>query len=149
VIPEKTARRVARYMSDIVLPHLLRAEAVMYSTVQAKHARWIAGYILARKVQTITARDVVRAYRDLQAPECRDELNSVMASLVTVMWLDPVLPDNPAKPVSTWTVNPLVHENFAGQGDRERERREQAKAQAEANFAVLRRRKAEWDAVVT
>jgi hypothetical protein len=89
-LPESTALMVANYMQDILLPNLLRADTVMYSTAQTGHAKWIAGYILARKLEEITTRDVIRAYRDLQSPESRDELNSVMASLVAVSWLEPV-----------------------------------------------------------
>jgi len=39
VVSEETARRVARFMQDILLPHLLRAEAVMFSTAQSGHAQ--------------------------------------------------------------------------------------------------------------
>jgi hypothetical protein len=142
VIPEKTARKVAAYMQDILLPHLLRADSVMFSTTQTGHARWIAGYILSRKLETITTRDVVRAYRDLQSPESRDELNSVMASLVAVGWLEPVPSDNPVKAVSNWLVNPLVHTMNPEKAERERERREQARALAEENFEAIRRMRA-------
>ena len=45
---------------DIVLPHMLRAHAVMFSTAQTGHAQWIAGYILAKSLDRITTRDVVR-----------------------------------------------------------------------------------------
>jgi enamine deaminase RidA (YjgF/YER057c/UK114 family) len=31
-------------MRDILLPHLLRAEAVMFATAQTGHARWIADF---------------------------------------------------------------------------------------------------------
>ena len=66
VVPERTARRVATFMRDIVAPHLLRAEVVMFSTVQTGHAQWIAGHILAHRLDRITSRDIVRAYRDLR-----------------------------------------------------------------------------------
>jgi hypothetical protein len=41
----------------------------------------------------------VQAYGALRAPEMRGELADVMASLVTVGWLDPEIPANPTKPV--------------------------------------------------
>ncbi len=85
-------------MRDIVAPHLLRAEAVMFCTVQTSHAQSIAGHILAHRMDRITSRDIVRVYRDLRHPEARAELDAVMASLTTVGWLEPEPPTNPVKP---------------------------------------------------
>lgn len=144
-LPESTALMVANYMQDILLPNLLRADTVMYSTAQTGHAKWIAGYILARKLEEITTRDVIRAYRDLQSPESRDELNSVMASLVAVSWLEPVASGHTGRPTSTWTVNPAVHTTYAAKGALERKRREEALAQAKKNFEALRQRKTGLD----
>jgi hypothetical protein len=106
VVQEQTARRVADFMQEILLPHLLRADALMFSPVQAVHARWIAGHILAPKYERITSCDVTRAYQALRAPESKDELASFMASLVTVGWLEPETPKNPMKPVRAWIVIP-------------------------------------------
>jgi len=104
--------------------------------VQTGHARWIAGHILAHKLDRITARDVVRAYIQLQAPEARPELDATMAGLVTIGWLDPEPPRNLLNPVSAWRVNPAVHERFAARADQERtERRQRAEE-------IIRRRKA-------
>ena len=102
VITEQTARRAAAFMLEIALPHLLRAHRLMFSTAQTGHAQWIAGYILAERLERITSHDVVRAYGSLRAPEARDELAAVMASLVTIGWLEPEAPTNPAKPVHAW-----------------------------------------------
>ena len=143
VVSEETARRVARFMRDILLPHLLRAEAVMFSTAQTNHGHWIAGYILAHGLDRITTRDVVRAYGPLRAPEAKDELAAVMAALVTVGWLEPEVPRNPAKPVGTWRVNPAVHVMFAARATRERELREQARADIAADIERLRQRRRE------
>ena len=98
VLSEATARRAANYMRDILLPHLLRAEAIMFSTAQTGHARWIAGLILARNQLRITDRDVVQAYGPLRPPECRRERLEVIESLVTVGWLRPEEQSNPARP---------------------------------------------------
>jgi hypothetical protein len=125
VVPEATARRVASFMRDIVLPNLLRADAVMFNTTQTGHARWIAGHILAHHLDRITSRDIVRAYGALRAPEAKDELASVMASLVTIGWLEPEEPTNAFRPVSAWAVNPAVHVTFEARAAKERETREQ------------------------
>lgn len=140
VIPASTARRTASFMLDIVLPHLLRADAVVFSTTQTGHARWIAGYILAHRLERISSRDVVQAYSALRAPEMRGELADVMASLVTVGWLEPEIPANPTKPVSAWRVNPAVHVLFAAKAERERLRRKDARENLAAHVDALRLR---------
>ena len=140
VVPEATARCVASFMRDILVPHLLRGEAVMFSTAQTSHARWIAGYILAHRMDRIAARDIVRAYGALRAPEAKDELAAVMASLVTVGWLEPEMPSNPAKPISAWTINPAVHVLFADRAERERSARERTREAIAAHVEELRRR---------
>ncbi len=132
VIPEATARRAAAFMLEIALPHLLRADALMFATTQTGHARWIAGFILAQASNRITSRDVVRAYGALRAPEDKDELAAVMASLVTAYWLEPETPSNPMKPVGAWAVNPAVHVLFAEKAEHERRRREQGRADVAA-----------------
>jgi hypothetical protein len=139
VVPEGTALRVARFMRDIVAPHLLRAEAVMFSTVQTGHAQWIAGHILAHRMDRITSRDIVRAYRDLRPPEARAELDAVMAGLTTIGWLEPELPPNSVKPVSAWIVNPAVHIAFEPRAQRERARRDSARADLAAHAEMLHR----------
>jgi hypothetical protein len=125
VVPTATAARVARYMRRILLPHLLRADTLMFATVQTSHAKWIAGHILAKRLDRITTRDIMRSYGALSAPEARDELNSVMASLVAIGWVDPEPPRNTLVPVSAWRVNPLVHVRFAARAESERAARAQ------------------------
>jgi hypothetical protein len=124
VISADTAARVERYMRNILLPHLIRAYALMFATVQTGHAKWIAGHILAHGLDRVTARDIVRAYVALAAPEAHAELDNVMASLVVAAWLDPETPRNPLNPVSAWQVNPAVHLRFKDRADCEREDRQ-------------------------
>jgi hypothetical protein len=52
VVQEPTARQVALLMQHVLLLHLLRADTVMFSSVQTTHAQWIGKY------DRITARDV-------------------------------------------------------------------------------------------
>jgi hypothetical protein len=125
VVSAATAARVERYMRRVLLPHLLRADALMFSTTQTSHARWIAGCILAHGLDRITARDVVRAYGALRAPEKRKDLDTTMASLVAIAWLDPEASSNDLVPVSTWRVNPLVHQHFAARAAQEKAERQQ------------------------
>jgi Protein of unknown function (DUF3987) len=139
VVPEETVVRVAKYMRDIILPHLLRADALMYRTNQTSHARWIAGFILTHKMERITIREITRAYGQLRAPECRKELADVMTSLELVGWLEPVNPGNAMKLVSTWLVNPAVHSLYAPQGDAERAARQQTKEAIAATIEELKK----------
>lgn len=138
VLPAVTAARAAAFIRDIVLPHLLRADAVMFLTAQTGHARWIAGFILARRLERVTVRDVVRSYRALEAPEQRRELHEVMESLVAMAWLRAEVTSNSAKAATAWEVNPQVHVTFASMGQSERERR--AQAQQETAEAIRRSR---------
>ena len=126
-------------MRELLFPHLIRAEALMFSSVMTGHARWIAGYILSRSLVRLSLRDVVQAYHALRDPEHRRELLDVMDSLVTMEWLKPEPSPNPARPSSMWLVNPAVHTSFAARAAQERERREQARAQI---TAPLRSRRA-------
>lgn len=138
-VPPATAGRVAAYMRDMVLPHLLRADAVMYLTPQTGHARWIAGHILAHGLQRVTKRDVVRSYGLLKPTEKQAEIGAVMESLVTMGWLASEATANATKAPTAWRVNPKVHALFAERAKREKERRDEAqRATAEA----IRRRRA-------
>ncbi|WP_431266837.1 hypothetical protein [Dankookia sp. P2] len=132
-VPAATAARVAAYMRQVLLPHLLRADAVMYLTPQTGHARWIAGHILAHELKRVTKRDVVRSYGPLKPTERQAEIASVMESLVTMGWLAPEPSANAAKPPTAWQVNPKVQVLFAERAKREKERRDEAqRATAEA-----------------
>ena len=110
-----------------MLPHLLRADALMFSTAQTNHAERIAGWILIQGLARVTARDVVRNYKPFSAPETKMEMAAVMERLTLVNWLEPEVPTNPTKPVHAWAVNPAVHASFAGYAERERQRRETAR----------------------
>ena len=99
----------------------------MFLTEQSGHARWIAGFILSNPGQRITARDIMRSYRALKAPEKRREMLDVMASLEALGWVRPEFqPDG--RPSVAWHVNPKVHSLALPSGRRdERARREAVK----------------------
>lgn len=141
VISEATAERTAAFMLETVLPHLLRAHAVMFASPDTNHCRWIAGHILAHKLECITVRDVMRAYRALSDTDARPQLVSAMANLVAVGWVEPVENSNRSKAVNAWTVNPEVHVAFATKAEREREAREAIRQQIAENAAVIRKKR--------
>lgn len=94
----------------------------MFLTEQSGHARWIAGFILSNGGQRITARDIMRSYRALKAPEKRREMLDVMASLEALGWVRPELQPDGRPPVA-WHVNPKVQACFAERASDERARR--------------------------
>ncbi len=142
-IAAETAERVASYMHDIVLPHLLRADAVMFSTDQTGHARWVAGFILAHGLERIGTRDLVRSYRAFKSPEAGREMMAVMQALVAVGWVEPEEPTNASKPVTAWAVNPAVHEVFAARTTSEKARRQGVREQVSATAQWLRQQQAQ------
>lgn len=121
-VPASITEQVGLYMKEILLPHLLRADHIMYSTAQTGHARWIANYILSKRLSRITARDIARDYRELRAPEARDTLIATMESLVTMGWVEEEAASS-GRSVSAWKVNPRVHVVFEEHARREAERR--------------------------
>jgi hypothetical protein len=142
VLSEETARRAASYMREILLPHMLRAEALLFLTPQTGHTHWIAGYILAsdtaRDTCRVTLRDVTRAYGPLRAPERRRELVGCMETLEVMGWLSSEPPENPAKPIAAWQVNPKLHVTFAEYAAIERARRKRAQAEITASMRRFR-----------
>lgn len=132
VIREDTARRTTAWMRDVALPHLLRAEALFFCTVQTGHARWIAGYILAsdqvRARRRVAARDIRNSYAPLRAPEHMRELAEVMASLESMGWVRAEPPPGRGRDPAAWQVNPRLHDVFAVAAEAERIRRKEAQA---------------------
>jgi hypothetical protein len=138
VVPAEIADRVRRYMRGILAPNLWRAETIIFETRQTDHAAWIAGFILAQRLERIAARDIVQNYRALRSPEERDTLNSTMDSLCVFGWLAPAIPRNEARPPVTWLVNPAVHVAFGEQAAAERARRDATKESIARHVAALR-----------
>lgn len=143
VLTPEAARKAASYMEQVLLPHMLRAEALLFLTPQTGHARWIAGFILSNedvlKAGRVGMRDVTRAYGALRAPEHHRELRAVMQSLETMGWLRAEPPSNVAKEISHWQVNPELAAVFAVRAEAERTRRRQAQ---EETAEIIRRKRA-------
>ncbi|WP_207018316.1 DUF3987 domain-containing protein [Roseococcus suduntuyensis] len=144
VLTEDTARRAAAYMREVLLPHLLRADALLFLTRQTGHARWIAGHILAsddaRETGRVTLRDITRAYGALRAPEHRRELLEVLDTLAVMGWVSPEPVENAARHPTGWQVNPKLHAVFAVAAAAEKARRQRA---AEEMREAIRRYRAE------
>ena len=128
VLPEATAARAAAFLREVALPHLLRADALMFATAQTGHAAWIAGFLLATPRDRVTDRDIARAYGALRAPEERRTRLEVMEGLVSFGWLEPEEPP-PGRPTSSWLVNPAIYSLFAARALEEARRRTALRAE--------------------
>jgi hypothetical protein len=137
VVSGKTAFKVRRYMREILAPNLLRAEALIFASRQTTHAAWIAGYILARRLERIAVRDVMRSYRELSAPEDRKTIEAAMASLLLLGWLAELPTRNADNRPTAWQVNPRVHVMFAQRAAAERDRRDTARESIADYVATL------------
>ena len=59
-----TVEKACRFIMRVVVPSTFRFHTEIGSTdMTASHARWVAGYLLSRKLEKVTSRDVGRAYR--------------------------------------------------------------------------------------
>ena len=84
-----TVEKACRFIMRVVVPSTFRFHTEIGSAGSSEtHARWVAGYILSRELQSITARDIGRAYREIRGKPA--EIVATMELLVHAGW---VLPD--------------------------------------------------------
>ena len=119
----------------IVVPSTFRFHTEIGSTgISETHARWVAGFILSRKLNSITARDIGRAHREIRGK--RAEIVATMDLLDHAGW---VLPDAERPKDTAWLVNPKVHATYAVQAAAEKARRDGAREQLRVSIAELLR----------
>jgi hypothetical protein len=82
----------------------------------------VAGYILARKLEWITNRDVQRGDRTMRGLQ-RVEIENIFHQLDALGWVDRIAGKRNTDP-PRWSVNEDVHRLFAERGAKEAERRE-------------------------
>ena len=85
------------------------------------HARWVAGHILAHRVERISARDIGRACRELRGDQAG--IVRAMELLEHAGWVRNEQPGKLTK-APKWEVNPAIHPLFAERAAAERARRE-------------------------
>jgi hypothetical protein len=109
----------AAFLRRVALPNLFRLgfETMPEEGAPAEHARWLAGYILAHQSETITAREIGRAYRPLRGKPL--ETDHAMAVLCDASWATPTEGRHDG---ARWTINPAVHHQFASAAALERKR---------------------------
>lgn len=105
LISADTARRARRYVEEFLYAHALFIHTTVLDGAGNDHeARWVAGYILTRNMERITAREVSRA-RPRSLGRNRKQLLAAMGRLEADGWLRMTSSD-PA----SWRVNPTVHD---------------------------------------
>jgi Protein of unknown function (DUF3987)/Bifunctional DNA primase/polymerase, N-terminal len=122
VISADTARRAGGFLHGFLLPHALAFHVGMLG-LSNDHDRLaaIAGHILAKGMGTITNREVKSGIRPMRKATPR-EVEEALQQLEALGWLDRVVGPRPTSP-ARWTVNPVVHVNFAERAKEEERRR--------------------------
>ena len=125
-ISEATAKRVAGFLHEFLLPHALTFYSGVLS-LSDDHDRLqsLAGYILARQLKVVKNRDVQRGDRRMRGLKDH-EIRVIFEQLEALGWLKRVDPPKPSSPPH-WHVNPLVHMKFEARAKEERKRREETK----------------------
>jgi len=134
-----TAERAMRFMLMFILPHALRFYDEFFRDVEVvgTDARWIAGYILAHKLDRITARDLKRVYTNLNGSD--DRCKAAMRVLADCRWVgEPEQRRIGGGEGLYWAVNHRVHVLYAERAIAEKTQREATKAGIIAAKTVIR-----------
>jgi hypothetical protein len=123
LVSEQTAQKVSEFMHRFLLPHALAFyTGVLGLSDDHERLTAVAGYILARRLEWITNRDVQRGDRTMRKID-RWDIDSVFNQLDALGWLYRVSGTRPTDP-PRWKVNPEVHLRFAERAEREAVRRQ-------------------------
>ncbi len=134
VVSEGTADRVARLLIDYVLPHTAHLYGELLGQDHLTHARWLAGHILAHRLDKISARDIGRAYHGMR--DDRRALQDAMQTLTVAGWVMP-RDEQPGRGATKWRVNPRVHALFGARAEAERIRRDAVRDQIKQAAEML------------
>lgn len=123
MIGEDTARRVAEFLHRFFLPH---AFAFYNGTLALSddHDRLtaLAGYILAHKLEIVSARDVARGDGTMRKLT-RPDVVRLFEQLEAFGWASQQPTSTRVNAAPTWIVNPEVHRLFAEKGAQEAAKR--------------------------
>ncbi|MCK1678296.1 DUF3987 domain-containing protein [Bradyrhizobium sp. 147] len=105
LISADTAKRARRYVEEFLYAHALFIHTAVLDGAGNDHeVRWVAGYILTRDLERVTAREIGRA-RPRSLGRNRKQLLAVMGRLEADGWLRMTSSD-PA----SWRINPAVYD---------------------------------------
>ena len=115
-VTEDTARRVADFMHHFLRPHAVAFYCSVLGLAD-EHDRLaaVAGYILARRLERVTNRDVHHGNRSMRRLT-RRETDGVFEQLEALGWVTPA--PGPRRGVH-WIVSPEVHVRFAERAEKE------------------------------
>jgi predicted DNA-binding transcriptional regulator AlpA len=121
-VTENTARRVAAFLHEFLLPHAVAFNVAVLG-VSDDHDRLtaVAGYILAHRLDTITNRDVQRGDRTMRNLAKKD-IEKIFDQLDAFGWINRIPAGRPADP-PRWEVNPQCHRLFQARAEKEASRR--------------------------
>jgi hypothetical protein len=129
-----TVDAAAMFLRRVALPNLFRLgfETLPEEGAPTAHARWIAGHVLAHKLERVIARDIGRAYRPLRGKALETE--QAMAVLCDAGWSRRIegRHDSPR-----WSINPAIHARFEQTAAAERDRRQRVLKSIRAAVADL------------
>jgi hypothetical protein len=125
-IPEKTAKRAGAFLHDFLLPHALAFHSSI-TGMSDDHDQLadIAGYILSKKLASLTSRHVKRDIRTMKKFDKRT-WEAVLNQLESWGWLDVMSGPRPTSPLQG-AINPMVHRKFAARAKEEVERRKRVR----------------------
>jgi hypothetical protein len=125
IVEASTAQKVARFLQEYIKPNAIAFyTGVLGLSDDHDDLIEIASYILAKKLETVQARDIQRGGNRMRALKS-DESRTLLEKLEFFGWLNPA--PSPTKSRSPhWRVVPDVHVRFAERGRAEAERRKKA-----------------------
>jgi Protein of unknown function (DUF3987) len=122
VITADTARPVAKFLQEFILPHAISFYVGMLGLAD-DHDRLaaVAGFILAHKLDQVSNRDMQRSVRTMRKLT-RKEIEAVFEQLESLGWVVSHPGHRPTDP-RRWAVNPEVHRLYAQRAEEEAARR--------------------------
>lgn len=124
-ICEATAGRVAAFLRRFLRPHAVAFYASLGLSDDHSELQAVASHILAKKLETISLRNLSRATRRLKSLT-RHDASRVLEQLTSLGWLEPA--PGSRHDSTVFTVNPLVHARYQERGHAEGRRRQEAYA---------------------
>jgi hypothetical protein len=106
----ETAQRAARYLTEFVYSHVRALYSIVLGNSRKleQHAVRIAGFILARRREHLTARDIERAYKSIKKADAQNDLGATMGHLAELEWVRPT--KDRGGEATAWDINPTVHD---------------------------------------
>ncbi len=135
LISADTALAVYRFLTSVRLSHAVAFYNQIRQNEETGDLKGIAEYILAKRVETVRARDIQQGAARFRRISTRD-INATVGNLVSLGWLHHIV----GKRVDSfnWRINPDVHSLFADRAGQIRVRLAERQRIAEANFAAAK-----------